>query len=223
MKHKKPTGNILFILTLVLISSVGIGFSSWALGNTITPGNGEINVEIGEYSDYVDCVTLDDTKPNGGYIPLSYTTTGFINKTSTKTDAPTYKTEGELTFFVKFNLKNCKAKLDAFNDLCFIPTLKVSEISITAFKIRPVFSYLKLDLTPYPDGSGEQVGNDAIKHIFVMQNALLYSYDTLDCIFTYNISSISDVTWGRIVKSMDKVSFTLMMNLGGKNAKEANV
>lgn len=222
MKHKKPTGNILFILTLVLISSVGIGFSSWALGNTIIPGNGEINVEIGEYGDYVDCVTLDDTKPNGGYIPLSYTTTGFINKTSTKTDAPTYKTEGELTFFVKFNLKNCKAKLDAFNDLCFIPTLKVSEISITAFKIRPVFSYLNLNFTPYPNGDGEQVGN-AIKHIFVMQNALLYSDDTLDCVFTYNISSISDVTWSRIVKSMDKVSFTLMMNLGGKNAKEANV
>lgn len=221
MKHKKPTRNILFILTLVLISSVGIGFSSWALGNTITPGNGEINVEIGEYSDYVDCVTLDDTKPNGGYIPLSYTTTGFINKTSSSLNQPNETTKGELVFFIKFNLTNCKTKLEAFNDLCFIPTLKISEeVGVTAFSIKPEFSYLKSTLNPY--GKAEKVGN-GLKYIFVMENALLYSYETLDCILTYNVSAINKSNWDRVKGILGNISFTLMMNLGGKNAKEANV
>lgn len=223
MKHKKPTGNILFILTLVLISSIGIGFSSWALGNTITPGNGEINVEIGEYSDYVDCVTLDDTKPNGGYIPLSYTTTGFINKASSSLNQPDETTKGELVFFIKFNLTNCKIKLEAFNDLCFIPTLKISEeVGVGAFSIEPVFSYPNLPLPLNPYGKAEQVGN-GFKHIFVMENALLYSYETLDCVLTYNISAINKSNWDRIKGKLENISFTLMMNLGGKNAKEATV
>lgn len=221
MKHKKPAGNILFILILVLISSVGIGFSSWALGNTVTPGNGEINVEIGEYSDYVDCVTLDDTKPNGGYIPLSYTTTGFINKTSSNLNQPDETTKGELVFFIKFNLTNCKIKLETFNDLCFIPTLKISEeVGVKAFSIEPVFSYLNLTLNPY--GKAEQVGN-GLKYIFVMENALLYSYETLDCVLTYNVSALNKTNWDRIKGILGNISFTLMMNLGGKNAKEANV
>lgn len=221
MKHKKPTGNILFILTLVLISSVGIGFSSWALGNTVTPGNGEINVEIGEYSDYVDCVTLDDTKPNGGYIPLSYTTTGFINKTSSSMNQPDETTKGELVFFIKFNLTNCKIKFDAFNDLCFIPTLKITDlVGVKAFSIEPVFSYLNLPLNPY--GDMVNVGN-ATKHIFVMENALLYSSETLDCVLTYNISPVNKTNWERIKGVLGNISFTLMMNLGGKNAKEAAV
>ena len=56
-----------------------------------------------------------------------------------------------------------------------------------------------------------------------MENALLYSYETLDCILTYNVSAINKSNWDRVKGILGNISFTLMMNLGGKNAKEANV
>ena len=82
MKHKKPTGNILFILTLVLISSVGIGFSSWILGDTIIKGdNGEVGVEIGKYQNLDGILTLDKTKgdDNTGISSFKFNKDGFIN------------------------------------------------------------------------------------------------------------------------------------------------
>lgn len=91
----------IFILSLILISCVGVGFSGWIIEGSNSSGNGDVNINVGEVNGlYSDAISIDTSKPNNGIEPLYYTTKGFINKDSSseKGKEPNSQSKAELGF-----------------------------------------------------------------------------------------------------------------------------
>lgn len=117
--------NTIIISTLLVASIASIGFSSWLIeGGGVKEDNGVVDIEVGKVGDFTDCVTIDESKDNGGFIPLYYCSTGFINSSSSSTNTPTYQTSGNIIFYLKMNLANTKAKLTT-DSIYLIPTLSL--------------------------------------------------------------------------------------------------
>ena len=103
--------NTIIISTLLVASIASIGFSSWLIeGGGVKEDNGVVDIEVGKVGDFTDCVTIDESKDNGGFIPLYYCSTGFINSSSSSTNTPTSQSSGNIIFYLKMNLANTKAK-----------------------------------------------------------------------------------------------------------------
>lgn len=135
MKNKS-----IFIGSLIyfsMFSIIGIGFSSFIIAeNNISSEIRDIDIKIGEvngiYSKYV--YVDKDNKPNNGYKPLLYrinnnSFNGFINHNinSTNDNNNVASNEGELLFYINFNLKKLKEfnELNVNNSLTFKYKLKL--------------------------------------------------------------------------------------------------
>ena len=113
------TNHITAIAGLILVSLATIGFSSWSLGGGgVTGDNGNLNIEIGSYGDFKDCIFIDDSKENGGIQPLLYSSVGFINDQGLSSKSAT----GTLSVDIKIDLKKAQAKVST-NDVYFVSNL----------------------------------------------------------------------------------------------------
>lgn len=113
------TNHITAIAGLILVSLATIGFSSWSLGGGgVTGDNGNLNIEIGSYGDFKDCIFIDDSKDNGGIQPLLYSSVGFINDQGLSSKSAT----GTLSVDIKIDLKKAQAKVSS-NDVYIVSNL----------------------------------------------------------------------------------------------------
>ena len=101
------TNHITAIAGLILVSLVTIGFSSWSLGGGVTGDNGNLNIEIGSYGDFKDCIFIDDSKENGGIQPLLYSSVGFVNEKGESFA----NASGTFSLDIKINLKKAQDKV----------------------------------------------------------------------------------------------------------------
>lgn len=101
------TNHITAIAGLILVSLATIGFSSWSLGGGATGDNGNLNIEIGSYGDFKDCIFIDDSKDNCGIQPLLFSDKGFIGTDGLSSESSV----GVVSVDIKIDLKKAQAKV----------------------------------------------------------------------------------------------------------------
>lgn len=112
------TNHITAIAGLILVSLATIGFSSWSLGGGVTGDNGNLNIQIGSYGDFKDCIFLDDSKDNGGVQPLLYSDVGFVDSDGLSNG----NSVGVMSINIKVKLKEAQAKVST-DDVYFVSNL----------------------------------------------------------------------------------------------------
>lgn len=112
------TNHITAIAGLILVSLATIGFSRWSLGGGVTGDNGNLNIEIGSYGDFKDCIFIDDSKENGGIQPLLYSSVGFINQKGESFA----NASGTFSLDIKINLKKAQDKVST-NDVYIVSNI----------------------------------------------------------------------------------------------------
>lgn len=112
------TNHITAIAGLILVSLVTIGFSSWSLGGGVTGDNGNLNIEIGSYGDFKDCIFIDDSKDNGGIQPLLFSDKGFVGTDGLSSESSI----GVVSVDIKIDLKKAQVKVSS-NDVYIISNL----------------------------------------------------------------------------------------------------
>lgn len=126
----------IFILSLILISCVGVGFSSWLIEGGNSSANGDVNINVGEVNGlYSDAISIDTSKPNNGIEPLYYTTKGFINKDSSseKDKQPNSQSYAELGFNIIIHGNKLVNYFSNYNSLYIYPYLSVSGNNAISF------------------------------------------------------------------------------------------
>ena len=223
MIKRKKVGQIIFIGVLFTLSVGAIGFSSWIGSEELTVNSdvSEIGVNVGTLGDFRDCITLDDSKDNGGYYPLLYTASGFINSNSSSSSAPTGTTTGELLFYIKMNLANTKAKLKT-DDIYLYATLKLGGSNgDTALFSSPsvILNYVNNDLTTSASviNSTTWYSQHLLSNFSVLNGENGEIYLTL----TYKFNSISNARYMNIYNYLSNESnnahFILELSLGESN------
>lgn len=112
------TNHITAIAGLILVSLATIGFSSWSLGGGVTGDNGNLNIEIGSYGDFKDCIFIDDSKDNGGIQPLLFSNKGFVGTDGLSSESSV----GVVSVDIKIDLKKAQAKVSS-NDVYIVSNL----------------------------------------------------------------------------------------------------
>lgn len=113
------TNHITAIAGLILVSLATIGFSSWSLGGGgVTGDNGNLNIEIGSYGDFKDCIFIDDSKENGGVQPLLFSDKGFVGIDGLSNASSI----GIMSVDIKIDLKKAQAKVST-NDVYIVSNL----------------------------------------------------------------------------------------------------
>lgn len=112
------TNHITAIAGLILVSLATIGFSSWSLGGGVTGDNGNLNIEIGSYGDFKDCIFIDDLKDNCGIQPLLFSNKGFIGTDGLSSE----RSVGVVSVDIKIDLKKAQAKVST-NDVYIVSNL----------------------------------------------------------------------------------------------------
>ena len=112
------TNHITAIAGLILVSLATIGFSSWSLGGGVTGDNGNLNIQIGSYGDFKDCIFLDDSKENGGVQPLLFSSVGFVNENGEASK----NANGTFSLDIKIKLKEAQAKVST-NDVYIVSNI----------------------------------------------------------------------------------------------------
>lgn len=113
------TNHITAIAGLILVSLATIGFSSRSLGGGgVTGDNGNLNIEIGSYGDFKDCIFIDDSKENGGVQPLLFSDKGFVGTDGLSNESSV----GIMSVDIKIDLKKAQAKVST-NDVYIVSNL----------------------------------------------------------------------------------------------------
>lgn len=216
--------NTIIISTLLVASIASIGFSSWLIeGGGVKGDNGIIDVEVGKFEDFTDCITIDESKDNGGFIPLYYCSTGFINSSTSSSNAPSVSTSGEIIFFLKMNLAATKAKLHSEN-IYLIPSLALegSNGNTSNFVLPTVtINYLKSDISATATSNSENSKRTS-KHLLADFVSLSSDNGEIYLTLTYSLKAISSAAYSRIYSylstSSNNAKMVLYLSLGEENA-----
>lgn len=213
------TNHITAIAGLILVSLATIGFSSWSLGGGVTGDNGNLNIEIGSYGDFKDCIFIDDSKENGGIQPLLYSSVGFINDQGLSSKSAT----GTMSVDIKINLKKAQAKVatdDVYviSNLTFEGTTKGNE---SALKLTGPLMYLNSTLKD--TGTNEAISNGFIgKNSFSDFKNLTSQNEFIELRLDYQISPNEDRFKSFYDTYLNKANnnshLALYITLGEKNA-----
>ena len=216
--------NTIIISTLLVASIASIGFSSWLIeGGGVKEDNGVVDIEVGKVGDFTDCVTIDESKDNGGYIPLYYCSTGFINSSSSSTNTPTNQTSGNIIFYLKMNLANTKAKLHSEN-IYLIPSLALegNNGNTSNFVLPTVtVNYLKSDISATASSNSEN-SKWTSKHLLADFGSVSSDNGEIYLTLTYSLKASSSAAYSRIYSylstSSNKAKMVLYLSLGEENA-----
>ena len=216
--------NTIIISTLLVASIASIGFSSWLIeGGGVKEDNGVVDIEVGKVGDFTDCVTIDESKDNGGYIPLYYCSTGFINSSSSSTNTPNNQTSGNIIFYLKMNLANTKAKLHSEN-IYLIPSLALegSNGNTSNFVLPTVtVNYLKSDISATASSDSEN-SKWTSKHLLADFGSLSSDTGEIYLTLTYSLKASSSAAYSRIYSylstSSNNAKMVLYLSLGEENA-----
>lgn len=220
----------IFILSLILISCVGVGFSSWIIEGSNSSGNGDVNINVGEVNGlYSDAISIDTSKPNNGIEPLYYTEKGFINKDSSSKNVPNSTSAGFYNIYFQFDINKCRNYFKDYNSIYIefnlsttnntempISNFLVSELSISSndsFFNYPNKKVSSSDITPL-----EQITN-YIKGSIRLDHALRNFSNTFNGLTYIEIKPRYTNRFTSIYTSLkDKgISFNLSVGLGGYN------
>lgn len=69
----------IFILSLILISCIGVGFSSWIISGNNSSGKGDVNINVGDYIDNNGIASMNVEKEENGVKCFSFCKDGFVN------------------------------------------------------------------------------------------------------------------------------------------------
>ena len=216
--------NTIIISTLLVASIASIGFSSWLIeGGGVKEDNGVVDIEVGKVGDFTDCVTIDESKDNGGFIPLYYCSTGFINSSSSSTNTPTYQTSGNIIFYLKINLANTKAKLTT-DSIYLIPTLSLEGKggNTTSFATPSVeVTYLNNKITTEATsdkGKTKWTSSHLLENFKYLNSETGEIYLSL----TYTLTPSSSATFSKILSYLstaeNNAKMVLYLTLGEYNA-----
>ncbi len=216
-KYRK---NILIggLIYLIMISLIGVGFSSWAINNTNSDYIKDIDINIGNVTGiYSEYLYIDkDNKPNNGYKPLLYKISdnsfkGFINHNNSSSNDISTNNEGELLFYINFNLKKLKEfdELNVNNSLTFKYQLKLlsdnknsNNISLFTFTNSKLYEY-KDNLLDYSDSNllSNEINNvtydintntNSVEYSLSLANLLAKDIDILETYLIIKLKPIND-------------------------------
>lgn len=216
--------NTIIISTLLVASIASIGFSSWLIeGGEVKEDNGVVDIEVGKVGDFTDCVTIDESKDNGGYIPLYYCSTGFINSSSSSTNTPNNQSSGNITFYLKINLVNTKAKLTT-DSIYLIPTLSLegnggNTSNFTSPSVE--VTYLNDKITSL---ATSDKGNTKWTSSHLLENFKYLNSETgeIYLALTYTLTPSSSAAFSRILSYLstaeNNAKMVLYLSLGEYNA-----
>lgn len=221
----------IFILSLILISCVGVGFSSWIIEGNNNSANGDVNINVGEVNGlYSDAISIDTSKPNNGIEPLYYTTKGFINKDSSSTNVPNSTSAGFYNIYFQFDINKCRNYFKDYNSLYIefnLSTTNVVELPIaTNFTLSELSISSEDSFFNYPnkkvssnDITFSDQNNTYIKGSIRLDHALRNFSNTFNALTYIEIKPRYANKFTSIyTKLKDKgVSFNLSVGLGAYN------
>ena len=221
----------IFILSLILISCVGVGFSSWIIEGSNSSGKGDVNINVGEVNGlYSDAISIDTSKPNNGIEPLYYTDKGFINKDSSSTNVPNGSSAGYYNIYFKFDINKCRSYFKEYNSLYI--EFNLSTTDIKELPIASNFTLSELSISSedsffnYPnkkvssnDITFSDQNNTYIKGSVRLDHALRNFSSTFNGLTYLEIKPRFSNRYTNIYTSFkDKgISFELSVDLGGYN------
>ena len=177
----------IFILSLILISCVGVGFSSWIIegGNNIS-GKGDVNINVGEVNGlYSDAISIDTSKPNNGIEPLYYTDKGFINKDSSSDKVPSSQSYAELGFNLIIHANKLKNYFSSYDSLHIYPYLGVSGNNSISFDDTE-FESIKLTMNNIIFSSSINDENNKLSSALISSNNIKGKVSIDNFLLTYS-------------------------------------
>lgn len=190
MKKRKLYGNIYFILLLLLVSTIGIGFSSWLIGdNNINGDSGNVSVAIGTYN---DAISINTKKGDNGVFPYTFCDKGLLNNTSyIENGLLKGESYAEITICLNVDVVKAKKYLDNYTNKNAAKIIGDIEYD-GSFNFDYVnFIYLNTSDGKGTDGIYNSI--NGIKHFSLIHNTLLLYKDvySLDLVFRFNVEATS--------------------------------
>mgnify|MGYP007112664918 FL=1 len=217
-----------FILTLVVFSLIGVGFSSYLIEGNNNSGKGDVNINVGEVNGlYSDAISVDTSKANNGIEPLYYTDKGFISKDSSSKNEPNGSSKGYFNIYFIFDIKLCRNYFKDYNSLFIEFNLSTSDqnkMPISNFNLTNLSISSNDDFFTYQDKivkSNEiTTKQNYIKAIIRLDNALRNFSDIFNGLTYIEIAPINSNRYSNIYNFLkdEDSSFNLSIGLGGYNA-----